>query len=277
MQEVCDDGVDNDGDTFVDCDDENDCSTFAACRGTPGPEDNVAACTDGFDNDGDSYVDCDDFDCGSTGVCSDENTAETCSDGIDNDGNGFIDCDDNQCSQTNDPALQMLCPIENSVETCSNGIDDDGNGFIDCNDFSCSRCAGPDGDCISEDDRAARDYCRERGESNFEKCTDGVDNDGNGFIDCADFSCGGLESPRRAEDGTILEVDGDGYRSPCKESAAPRADDDDPAGIAAETAAARHNCTDGLDNDLDGFVDCEDYDCAWHPRLEGLCPIRVCE
>jgi hypothetical protein len=26
-------------------------------------------------------------------------------------------------------------------------------------------------------------------------------------------------------------------------------------------------CSDGLDNDKDGFVDCDDWDCSWNPLV----------
>ena len=49
--EICDDGIDNDGDTYIDCNDF-DCSGDPAC-----PEE---ICDDGIDNDGEAYIDCDD-------------------------------------------------------------------------------------------------------------------------------------------------------------------------------------------------------------------------
>ena len=36
--------------------------------------------------------------------------------------------------------------------------------------------------------------------------------------------------------------------------------------LTAEEAKAR--CTDGVDNDLDGFIDCEDWDCNYNPLFE---------
>ena len=40
----------------------------------------------------------------------------------------------------------------------------------------------------------------EQPEDTLAACTDGVDNDGNGFIDCNDFSCS------RSEDQEILDA-----------------------------------------------------------------------
>jgi YVTN family beta-propeller protein len=59
--EICDDGVDNDGDGDVDCAD-SDCAGDPAC---PEPE----ICDDGVDNDGDGDVDCDDSDCDGDPAC----------------------------------------------------------------------------------------------------------------------------------------------------------------------------------------------------------------
>ena len=40
-----------------------------ACGGTGVQENTEEACSDGVSNDGDDYVDCDDFDCDGTAVC----------------------------------------------------------------------------------------------------------------------------------------------------------------------------------------------------------------
>lgn len=61
-------------------------------------------------------------------------------------------------------------------------------------------------------------------------CSDGIDNDGNGFTDCDDFAC---------SDNDAVTV-----------CAPPPAEDTDAA------------CSDGIDNDGDGFIDCEDFDCS---------------
>ena len=64
--EVCDDGLDKDGDGRVDCDDR-DCRQDSACTGGGGsPE----VCDDGIDNDLDGKTDCaDKKDCGRDPAC----------------------------------------------------------------------------------------------------------------------------------------------------------------------------------------------------------------
>lgn len=51
--EICNDNIDNNGNSFIDCED-------FACLNTTTIECN---CSDGIDNDGDGFIDCDDFDC----------------------------------------------------------------------------------------------------------------------------------------------------------------------------------------------------------------------
>ncbi len=67
------------------------------------PEDTDLTCTDGVDNDGNGYVDCDDFGCSrnpNVSVCrSPEDSDAACRDGRDNDGDSFFDCDDYDCSR----------------------------------------------------------------------------------------------------------------------------------------------------------------------------------
>jgi len=36
-------------------------------------------------------------------------------------------------------------------------------------------------------------------------------------------------------------------------------------------ALVMERCTDGEDNDNDGFADCDDWDCNWNPIIRGLC------
>lgn len=84
LVEICDDGIDNDNDGFIDCED-NDCESEAICA--------VEICNDGIDNDEDGYTDCEDIDCDSDPSCA----VEICDDGIDNDNDGFTDCEDVDC------------------------------------------------------------------------------------------------------------------------------------------------------------------------------------
>ena len=90
-QEICNNGIDDDGDNLIDWFDP-DCNDFG--------ED----CENGVDDDGDGYVDCDDAECNGKiglpviGNCGGE---LNCDNGIDDDNDGFVDYYDSDC--LNDP------------------------------------------------------------------------------------------------------------------------------------------------------------------------------
>ena len=86
-------------------------------------------------------------------------------------------------------------------------------------------------------------------ENSNRECTDGVDNDCNGFIDCEDFGCRNCGVSACVRDGGVTQRDG-GF---CM--------------CATERNATA--CSDGNDNDCDGFVDCMDNDCV-------NCAVPVC-
>ena len=117
---VCDDGIDNDGNGYTDCDDW-DCEDDPACGGSGGSADGETVCDDGIDNDGNGYTDCADHDCAEDPACP-----EDCSDGIDNDEDGKTDCNDLGCAHD-----------EACAEDCSDGIDNDEDGHTDCDDYYC--------------------------------------------------------------------------------------------------------------------------------------------
>jgi len=67
--------------------------TAAEGSGAPG------SCSDGVDNDYDTYVDCNDFGCTDDPACRPaENTPAQCKDGLDNDDDDLIDCSDSGCA-----------------------------------------------------------------------------------------------------------------------------------------------------------------------------------
>ncbi len=86
MFEICDNGIDDDNDTMIDCDD-TDCDDSYVCR-----------CTD---EDGDGYgvgPGCIDVDCDDTDVSVNPGEEEFClDDGLDNDCDGDIDFGDSDC------------------------------------------------------------------------------------------------------------------------------------------------------------------------------------
>jgi hypothetical protein len=112
--EICNDGIDNDGDGKTDCDD-------LLCDGRSGcfEED----CQNAVDEDDDGDIDCDDSDCQTSEFCMEAD----CANGVDEDGDGLVDCADPGCR------LDARC-IE---AACADGVDNDGDGLVDCADSDC--------------------------------------------------------------------------------------------------------------------------------------------
>ncbi len=132
----CSNGVDDDGDGLVDCDDRH-CTYSPVVNVCPLEEADDVACANGLDDDGDGFTDCADFSCGRNpwvGVCG-ETAPNQCTDGVDNDGNGFIDCADFGCSRE---ALIPVCGVVSEAGWCLDGVDNDGDGQVDCADADCA-------------------------------------------------------------------------------------------------------------------------------------------
>ena len=68
-EEICNDGLDNDGDTVIDCGDA-DCASEARCVPDGKPESSNERCSDWVDNDKDGIIDCEDKECERLPVCS---------------------------------------------------------------------------------------------------------------------------------------------------------------------------------------------------------------
>jgi hypothetical protein len=144
----CSDGVDNNGNGEIDCDD-------AACDGIscdangstcvtmvctcPGGS-METACNDGLDNDCDGDIDCGDVNCDAAPICG-----EDCDDGIDNNGDTLVDCVDPVCAgQSCGPngltcaGIVCACPGGATESVCNDSIDNNCNGQTDCADTACS-------------------------------------------------------------------------------------------------------------------------------------------
>jgi hypothetical protein len=137
-------------------------------------------CSDKRDDDGDGMVDCADADCKDDIACKvgsgPENSNAKCSDWFDNDGDGFIDCDDPDCEGEG----ITVCKGSWKGQVDSGG---GGGGAVQTGGDIPEMPEGADPvDLIGK----GRD---KDGERNDEVCSDGVDNDGDGMIDCADFGC----------------------------------------------------------------------------------------
>jgi hypothetical protein len=106
-KEICGDGIDNDGDVYVDCGDP-DCVKEAACQcnapQAASAEFGRDACTDGVDNDCDGKVDENDDDC----RASEYYQTEVCN-GIDDNGNLIADDFSCRCSVDNECNPGQIC------------------------------------------------------------------------------------------------------------------------------------------------------------------------
>ena len=92
-----------------------------------------------------------------------------------------------------------------------------------------------------------------------EDCQDGVDNDLDGKVDCADSDCWTFPPglcPENCTDG--IDNNQDGFLD-CQDW------------DCIDTEACQEDCDDGLDNDLDGEVDCADPDCLGDLSCEEIC------
>jgi len=204
-QAECQDGIDNDGDGYIDYgwyDYVNDPAPFTGGvdRSCSYPQDNsegpVSECMDGIDNDGDGYIDfqdtsetVNDFGCLFWQDFTENNPVFDCQDGIDNDGDGYVDYgEDNNC-------FSAYWSESYPLTECQDGIDNDGDGAIDWpNDLSCQN---------------DQDFTESGGPV---QCNDGVDNDLDGFIDLADEGCSHANdiSGELGECQDGIDNDGDG-------------------------------------------------------------------
>jgi RHS repeat-associated protein len=263
----CADGLDNEGDLLVDCDDPQ-CGGWPACAPPP-PED----CATFGDEDGDGWADCLDAACVATAACvagglppgatcTAHSACLTLGDGalpvcLPSLGDLSIfeattaSSGARVCTETCDPSAPA-CPggascIELDAEhglcvatcvgnsDCLNGqhcrlvdglpLAELGVCAADCttnSDCASSICDEPTGLCVAH----------------TEKCGNGVDDNGDGAIDCADPLC--------------IEVE--------------------PGCVEAHETS----CGDGADNDADGFGDCLDPDCTAAAVCEVACGTTTC-
>ena len=205
-------------------------------------EDTEELCMDGLDNDEDGLIDCLDPGCGN--LCSEDNST-TCNDGIDNDNDGMIDCDDDSCLTQSGQFTSKEpdnCPDLNNGEfVFSFGSDaieisiDGGLSYV--NDTVITGLSSGtylifyrDVNTLCEQESffspIVLDDALECMEVTPEECSDGIDNDGDGLLDCDDSDCNGLDVCSLSESSTGA-------------------------------------CQDGVDNDGDGLTDCQDSDCRF--------------
>jgi len=175
VNEICDDGLDNDCNTLIDCDDGA-CVDEVACQSAFVPESELTSdpfcgdgsldegeeCDDGNTEDGDS--------CSAVCViepepeCALEETQACNTDNLGVCAAGTQSCDEqgfwSECVQD----------TASIAEICDNQLDDDCNGLVDCEDSSCVE----DTACQPEP------YCGDGNLDEVEECDDGNNEDGDG-------------------------------------------------------------------------------------------------
>jgi lysophospholipase L1-like esterase len=282
---LCADGIDNDLDGFTDCDD-SDCAVDPVC--VPGTE---TVCDDGIDNDLDGFTDCNDSDCDLDPACS--GSTSLLSAGFDSSSDGFVYADD-AFRTTSSPVY-------------ANGTYDGSGGFtggglrvilggIDGVDIFSGMSGGWSQSFTVPSDSDVSINLRYRlvHAGNFEpdECSealvavDGVLLSNSGAVDYLEQLCGFGDGSADQDTGwnqttvTVFLTAGThtitvgGYlnqKTFTDEAATVYFDDID---ITSQTATTETICDDGIDNDLDGFTDCDDSDCALDPVCLG--PETLC-
>ena len=95
-----------------------------------------------------------------------------------------------------------------------------------------------------------------------EICDDGIDNSGNGLIDCADSECDGFVYGTTACGVGACAAEGEDV---CQTPDV--VDTCTPGTPGAEGPFGDPSCSDGIDNDCDGLTDADDPDCAAPPEI----------
>ncbi len=153
-------------------------------------------------------------------------------------------------------------------------------------------------DMVQDEDAVIVAFDDPKGENTNIKCSDEIDNDGNGDVDCSDTACSQVAvcmPESQCEDGRDNDNDGlydcedfDCYYSAVCIDAGERTfeecsdesdNDDDGLTDCDESSCGGFNhctennevsCQDGEDNDDDGEADCNDLGCAYFPHCLGF-------
>jgi hypothetical protein len=248
VETSCGDGLDNDCSGLADCQDPNCLAQGLACR--IGAKDTGMVCTTLPSG-------------GGVCQCPDLSGPETkCKDGIDNDCNGYTDCKDLNCNgrdcgdygkvcvTTANGAGSCTCP-GGTTEICNDQKDNNCDNLIDCADPTCQPIGTATwGQTCRTDTLVSNAACTAGGQcvctggqATESTCNDNVDNDCDGFKDCLDLDCNGKTCLSPGKVGMVCSTTANG------------------TGSCVCPGGGTEICTDGIDNDCNGLVDCADPAC----------------
>lgn len=155
-----------------------------------------------------------------------------CNDGLDDDMNGQSDCADPSCNlQSCGPGCQCQA-LRKAERNCNDGADNDGDLKVDCADENCGGAGCGDGGCVCQGLKKTETACGDQG-----------DNDDDTQTDCADADC----------DGQLCQA---GTTRRCAAMACQCN-----GGNPIDEIQAVGRCADGIDNDCDGLLDCQEMAC----------------
>jgi hypothetical protein len=193
-----------------------------------------------------------------------------CQDGIDNDCNGQVDCQDIVCLL--DPACQPKTCQQGAMQACYDGpAGTDGVG----------QCHGGMQVCTAQGQWPATCTGEVTPGSESGNCSDGIDNDCNGKVDCQDAACAldaaclpqacTPNTPRPCYDGPS-GTDGVGQCHSGTQTCTAQGQWPSVCSGEVTPGVEAGHCSDNIDNDCDGKTDCQDITCAFDPA----CQPKVC-
>ena len=160
-------------------------------------------------------------------------------------------------AQTPPPPVMSVVPAATTEQNCANHEDDDHDGLADCADADCF----DSGNC----EAGGRD------ENTEEACRDWLDNDGDGFTDCDDQDCQipEIRACRGSWGGASSAVTTTPSGADELPELGPGQSLEDLIGTGTDRDGERSDetCADGIDNDLDGQMDCADVGCRFDPSV----------
>ena len=300
--ELCD-GVDNNGNGIIDEGFECKLGTTNICQTTCGSigmvtctancswsacQPPVENCFNGIDDDCDGKIDCADPDCANfpSCICDPPKIGDACF------YVGEYSCDPTiRCScfykwELASNTSQFLCGIP---EVCD-GVDNNGNGQID-EGFACIKGSAPVAcatSCGSIGTKPCLADCSYGAcQPPAEICYNGIDDDCDGKIDCADPDCASmLHCQPEVCDGVDNNGNGiidEGFECKLGDSLQCQTACDSVGTVVCEAGCVwgdcippTETCDNGVDDDCDGKVDCADPDCETDVACHnfGDCPVQ---